>query len=95
MTPQTGTKKALEHAVTEVKSCNSCHIYSVPCPICLPERQIKSEITDYDRGTGAGNLLVYRGNDQELIDRIALQQSRLFSCDDSLLTSRALLRNAS
>ena len=49
MTPQTGTKKALEPAVTEVKSCNSCHIYSVPCPICLPERQIKSEITDYDR----------------------------------------------
>jgi hypothetical protein len=49
MTPQTGTKKALEPAVIDVKICNSCHIHSVPCPICLPERQIKPEITEYDR----------------------------------------------
>ncbi len=49
MTPQTGTKKALEPPVLEARICNSCHIYTVPCPICVPERQVKSVITEYDR----------------------------------------------
>jgi len=49
MKQEIGTKKALEPTVTKVRICNSCHIHSLPCPICLPERQIKSGTTEYDR----------------------------------------------
>lgn len=49
MTQQIGTKKALESTPIDVRICNSCHLHSVPCPICLPERQIKSWSTEYDR----------------------------------------------